>query len=370
MLAVTIGTRVAGTPNGTRAGDYIANQFENFGYLVDKQAFTFEPWEDLGTKVQLTAPELRDLEAQPIQFSFAGHVEAEVVAVDGAGEPDDLARANVKGKIALVQRGTLQFYEKSRNAADASAIAILIYNNAPQLFGGTMRDRATIPTLALSGRDGQKILDALKQGAVKVKIDSDTQVVKKTGYNIIATKPGTNGKTLVLGGHYDTVANTSGANDNGSGMAVVVELARALSKREIKYTLVFIAFDAEEYGLVGSRYYADHLSESDRAKIAAMLNFDMLAGGKGALGLGGDGKIALASRQAANALGIDARNFQLGNNAGSDHQSFTRLGIDSVFFSRDYDLLHTPQDAIDQIHPDWLGEAGRVALQALMNLDS
>ena len=67
-------------------------------------------------------------------------------------------------------------------------------------------------------------------------------------------------------------------------------------------------------------------------------------------------------------LGIDARNFKLGNNAGSDHQSFTRLGIDSVFFSRDYDLLHTPQDSIDQIHPEWLGEAGRVALQALMDL--
>ena len=47
---------------------------------------------------------------------------------------------------------------------------------------------------------------------------------------------------------------------------------------------------AEEYGLIGSRYYTDHLNDADRAKITAMLNFDMLAGGKGPLGLGGDGE--------------------------------------------------------------------------------
>jgi Zn-dependent M28 family amino/carboxypeptidase len=100
-----------------------------------------------------------------------------------------------------------------------------------------------------------------------------------------------------------------------------------------------------------------------------MLNFDMLAAGQGALGLGGDGNIAQQARQAADALGIDARNFRLGNNSGSDHQSFTRLGIDSVFFSRDYTLLHTPQDSLDQVRPDWLDEAGRVALRALMDLN-
>lgn len=370
MLAVTLGIRVAGSPSGTRAGDYIADQFKSFGYVVDKQEFTFEPWEDLGTKAIIPNSDSHELEIIPIQFSTAGHLEAEVVAISGAGEPSDYANANVKGKIAFVQRGTLQFYDKSKNAADAGAAAVIIYNNAPQLFGGTMREQSPIPTLAMSGRESDKILSALNQGTVKIRIDSDTQKTKKVAHNIIATKPGTNGKTLVLGGHYDTVAGAPGANDNGSGTAVLMELARVMAKRDMKYTLVFIGFDAEEYGLVGSRYYADHLSDSDKGKIAAMLNFDMLAGGKGSLGLGGDGNIAEVARQAANMLGIDARNFKLGNNAGSDHQSFTRLGIDSVFFSRDYDLLHTPQDSIDQIHPEWLGEAGRVALQALMDLNS
>lgn len=370
MLAVTLGTRVAGTPNGDRAGDYVAQQFTSFGYKVEKQEFTFEPWEDLGTKLQYTSQITGELESQPIQYSAAGHFDAQVVAVDGVGEPSDFAKVNVKGNIALVQRGTLQFYDKAKNAADAGAAAVLIYNNAPPLFGGTMRERLAIPVIAISGREAQKLLDASKQGAVKVKIDSDAQVTKKVAHNIIASKPGTNGKTIVLGGHYDTVAAAPGAIDNGSGTAVLIELARVLAKRETKSTLHFIAFDAEEYGLIGSRYYADHLSDSDRAKITAMLNFDMMGGGKGPLGVGGDGAIGLASRKAASELGIESRNFQLGNNAGSDHQSFTRLGIDSVFFVRDYDLLHTPQDAIDQVREEFLAEAGKVGLKTVIDFDA
>lgn len=370
MLAVTIGSRVAGTPNGDRAGDYVAQQFAGFGYTVEKQEFTFEPWEDLGTKLQYTAPITGELEAQPIQFSPAGHLEGQIVAVGGAGDTGDFANLDVKGNIALVQRGTLQFSDKAKNAADAGAIAILIYNNAPPLFGGTMRDRATIPTIALSGREGQKLLDAMKQGAVRVKIDSDTQVAKKAGHNIIARKQGTNGKTLVLGGHYDTVAAGPGASDNGSGTAVLIELARVLAQKQLKNTLIFIAFDAEEFGLIGSRYYTDHLSDADRSNIAAMLNFDMLGGGKGPLGVGGDGAVGLSARKASSDLGIESRNFQLGNNAGSDHQSFTRLGIDSVFFVRDYDLLHTPQDSIDQIREEYLAEAGKIGLKTVLDFDA
>jgi aminopeptidase YwaD len=369
MLAITIGTRVAGTPNSDRAADYLTQQFASFGYKVEKQEFTFEPWEDLGTKLQYTSQVTGELESQPIQLSPAGHIDAQVVAVDGTGDVSDFAKVDVKGNIALVQRGALQFYDKAKNAADAGAIAILIYNNTPPLFGGTMRERVSIPTIAISGREGQRLLDAMRQGAVKVKIDSDTQVAKKVAHNIIATKTGTNGKTLVLGGHYDSVAAGPGAVDNGTGTAVLLELARVLSKRETKSTLIFIGFDAEEYGLIGSRYYVDQLSEAERGKITAMLNFDMMGGGKGPLGLGGDGAIGLAARKAASDLGIESRNFQLGNNSGSDHQSFTRLGIDAVFFVRDYDLLHTPQDAMDQVREDFLAEAGKVGLKTILDLD-
>jgi hypothetical protein len=60
----------------------------------------------------------------------------------------------------------------------------------------------------------------------------------------------------------------------------------------------------------------------------------------------------------------------LGNNAGSDHQPFQRVGIDTIFFSRDYNLLHTPEDVFAQVREEYLADAGRVALQTLIELDA
>jgi Zn-dependent M28 family amino/carboxypeptidase len=114
----------------------------------------------------------------------------------------------------------------------------------------------------------------------------------------------------------------------------------------------------------------DSLSDAQLAKLRGMLNFDMLGAGGGPLLLMGDGKLALLSRASAKELDIDARNSSLPANAGSDHESFARRGVDTVFFMRDYDLLHTPEDTIDQIHPEFLDEAGRVAQRVLERLDA
>jgi aminopeptidase YwaD len=370
MLAVIIGKRAAGSDGGARAGDYLAQQLQSYGYQVERQAFPFEAWEDRGTQVALAGDAWRPLDAQPIQYSPAGDVDSAVVAVAGIGTPEDFTRVDVRGKIALVQRGTLPFSDKANNAANAGARAVLIYNNAPGLYGGTLRNRIALPVIALSGAEGAQLTTMLTQGAVRVHLVSDTRIAHQTGYNIIATRRGTSAGTLVLGGHYDSVVAGPGANDNGSGTAVILELARVLAPREHKLTLIIIGFDAEEFGLIGSRYYVDHLSATERGHIRAMVNFDMLGGGSGPLLLGGDGNVAQLAHASAQALGIAAQSFHPGNNTGSDHISFTRVGIDTVCFSRDYSLLHTPQDTIDHVKPEYLGEAGRVAVQLIERLET
>lgn len=369
MLAVTLGARVAGSENAARAGDYIAQQFVSYGYTIEKQAFTFEGWEDRGTRVEIIAPEPRALDARPIQYSPAGSVEAELLAVGGIGDESDFAKVDVRGKIALVQRGTLPFSDKAKHAAKAGATAIVIYNNAPGDFSGALRERVSIPTIGLSGRDGQAFLDWLSKGAVKVKLTSDTVTALKTGRNIIAAKRGASDSVIVLGAHYDSVEVGQGANDNGSGTAVLLELARVLAQKSYKHTLVFIAFDAEEEGLIGSRHYVTSLPDDVRRKIVAMLNFDMLGGGTGPLLLDGEGRVGKLVLDAAKELGIQARGFQLGSGAGSDHASFRSVGIDAVFFSRDYNLLHTPQDVIGEVREEYLAEAGRVAVRVVEELE-
>jgi len=370
VLAQDIGARVAGTESGKRAGEYIATQWQNLGYVVERQEFSFEQWLNISTRVEIVAPEKRALNARPIFYSPSATVEGELVAVDNIGAADDFARANVAGKIALVQRGTIPFAEKTRNAASAGARAVIIYNNAPGGYGGTLGEPSKIPALALSGDDGKQLLAQLSQSKITLAIASDTRIEKKTARNIIATKRGARDHVIVLGGHYDSVEEGQGANDNGSGIAVLLELARGLATRQTQNTLRLIAFDAEELGLYGSRHYVENLPSDARAQIIAMFNFDMLGGGSGPLLAGGDGAVGKLARDVAQTLNIPARNFALGNNAGSDHQPFQRVGIDTIFFSRDYNLLHTPDDVFAQVRAEFLADAGRVALQTLLELDA
>jgi aminopeptidase YwaD len=370
-LAVDIGKRVAGTDGAKNAADYIAREFEASGLQVTRQPFTFDGWEDNGTTVQLIAPGTKTLEAQAIQYSPGGRIEGELVLAPGIGTRDDFAKVNVRGKIALVKRGTLPFSVKAANAAEVGAAAILIYNDQPQIFTGTLRDRVEIPVIGLSGASAEGVLKILAKGAARVKIESDTGIVQRTGYNIIGTLRGASDETIVVGGHYDSVNAGPGAGDNASGTAALIELARVMGSRsQPQHTLVFIAFDAEELGLLGSRAYVNELSAAQIAKLRGMMNFDMLGAGGGPLLLMGDGNLALLGRSSAKELGIDARNGSLPANAGSDHESFARRGVDTVFFMRDYNLLHTPDDTIDQIKMEYLDEAGRVAQRVLERLDT
>ena len=80
---------------------------------------------------------------------------------------------------------------------------------------------------------------------------------------------------LIIGAHYDTVAGCVGADDNGSGVAVLLELAEYFSANPVKYPMQLIAFDMEEYGLLGSAAYADKLKQENQ-KIRLMISLEML----------------------------------------------------------------------------------------------
>ena len=92
-LAVDIGKRVAGTPGGQAAADYIAGEFQKSGLEVTRQPFPFEAWEDHGTTVQLSGPQMVVLEAAPIQYSPGGKVDADVALVPGLGSRDDFSES-------------------------------------------------------------------------------------------------------------------------------------------------------------------------------------------------------------------------------------------------------------------------------------
>ncbi len=97
--------------------------------------------------------------------------------------------------------------------------------------------------------------------------------------NIVAVKPGVSARQIVIGAHYDSVSVGRGAFDNASGVALMMELADALRDETTPYTLVFVAFGAEESGLRGSTHYIAEMSDQARADTVLMINFDSVATG-------------------------------------------------------------------------------------------
>lgn len=80
---------------------------------------------------------------------------------------------------------------------------------------------------------------------------------------------------ILIGAHYDAVPGTPGADDNASGVAALLELARALTTQPAKYPVRLVAFDLEEYGLIGSDRYAEDLYQQGQ-KLRLMLSLEML----------------------------------------------------------------------------------------------
>jgi Zn-dependent M28 family amino/carboxypeptidase len=104
------------------------------------------------------------------------------------------------------------------------------------------------------------------------------QVRGKTHQNLIlnlSPAKQSNSAPILIGAHYDAVPGTPGADDNATGVAVLLELARAFSTEPLSYPVRFLAFDMEEYGLLGSQAYATDLKQQQQP-LRLMLSLEML----------------------------------------------------------------------------------------------
>ena len=138
-----------------------------------------------------------------------------------------------------------------------------------------VRDRD--PYLASGGHFyvQQYIRQQLQQwGAVET---HEFQVRGKTHKNLILNVPAIadNLPPILIGAHYDAVPGCPGADDNATGVAVLLELARKFAAQPAKYPLRFVAFDMEEYGLLGSSAYATELQEKGEP-LRLMISLEML----------------------------------------------------------------------------------------------
>lgn len=106
---------------------------------------------------------------------------------------------------------------------------------------------------------------------------SDVTIDKyKDVENFVLTKKGESSEKIVVGAHYDKVADGCGAVDNWSGVVILSHLYRTLKDVPLKKTLIFVAFGKEEKGLIGSRAMTNAMSKDQAAEYCAMINIDSL----------------------------------------------------------------------------------------------
>lgn len=202
--------------------------------------------------------------------------------------------------------------------------------------------------------------------------------------NIIATLPGMSKRTIVIGAHYDNRPEGAGADDNASGVSVMLEVAKRMSVgKKPANTLTFVAFGAEESpgGLVGSTTYVKRLKPAQRSRIQAMINYDsLLVGDNLYIHAGANKKVgprdAMLSVASRFSLPLQLQpgwdpQYPAGltPDGFSDYTAFNKAGIPVVAFEAtnwhigDFDgytqteqngsYWHTPNDTLETILKDY-----------------
>jgi hypothetical protein len=329
---------------------------------------------------------------------------------------DDYAGVDVKDKLALILRhepqefdeksvfaGKVytehsQFFSKVVNAKNHGARGVILINDranhrgeADQLeaFGKTAGPAdGGIPFVQIKAEAAErwisgagKSLDEISAGIdrdlkprsfalpdVQVQENVDVERAVKTVHNVVGYLPGTTSEYIVIGAHYDhlglgeqfsmapSLAGTvhPGADDNASGTAGVIELARRMAAEpKPKRGILFMTFAGEELGLLGSSYYVNHPSLA-LDKAVAMINMDMVGRiREGKVYIGGAGTGTTLRAMLDQIVPKFKLNIDFSDTTGygsSDHTSFTTKQVPVLFFfSGLHSDYHKPSDTWDKI---------------------
>lgn len=271
--------------------------------------------------------------------------------------------------------------EKIKLAAEKGATALVVFNDPSQQYKPKQKgEELPIPVLFLNKQESDKYLHD-ETDMLEIKLKTGFNKLERTGRNVIGFMDNGAPNTVVIGAHYDHLgygedensmirtANPglhNGADDNASGTAALIELARLLKKeKKHAFNYLFIAFSAEELGLFGSKYFTENPTIPLNS-INYMVNMDMvgrLNDSSKALTIGGYGTSSTWSTTFSSISGnrYFSLKYDSSGTGPSDHSSFYRKDIPVLFFftglHTDY---HKPSDDADRIN--YVGELRIVQL--------
>ena len=350
----------------------------------------------------------------PLVFSDSGEITAGLVFCGwGISAPelgyDDFAGLDVKGKLIVIFRGTpdrdrrWQYHDEHRTrmkvAKEKGAAGLVYIYSEINVHPNGDYTPGFLP-LMISDAYADKILQAQKFTCAQLR--RDLQLYKKplsfpiqarlrykvktrhdagaVTQNIVGWIEGSDPKlrneVVILGGHFDGVGEHMGffcpaANDNASGSAILLGVAKALGKLPVrpKRSIMIVLFAAEEKGMLGSDYFAKNLP-APLTKMVAMFNFDMAgAGNQASASISPEPADLKATLLAADESSkLLAGTWPMGPPGvrGGDVTAFYNMGVPCLYFMTNgpFPDYHRPGDSIYRVNPDIMSDLARLTLRA------
>ena len=377
-LTDSIGGRVTGSPESRAAADLLVSTLREAGFEdahVEEYALQSR-WRRGRAVGHVVSPVARPLAVG--SYGWVPGTEGEVTAslVDlGAPPSNDLPvpADRVRGAAVLVEPRAVQGAPAqvmraalARALAQAGATAMLIPSDKPNrmlytsAFG--LYPGGPLPVLSVAKEDVLFLRRLLGTGPVRVALDVDNTIDASPARerNVIADIKGTTPEVVLVGAHFDSWDPGQGAQDDGVGVAAILEAARILKSLGIKprRTIRFAFFSGEEQALLGSRAYVDaHRDELDGVRAAVIMD----SGAQTPRGFKIHGRSDIESTVRAilaplSSLG--ASGVSLEGSFDMDHGPFLAAGIPALTLwvdEGDYDTHHhAASDTFDKVDPRML----------------
>jgi aminopeptidase YwaD len=385
---VTTGNRFAGTPGEARCRDLIADQLAAAG-LADVR---LEEFRYLGYEPERSSCVVLEdgwsIPCAALQYTADAASEGEAVYL-GACRPEDVEAVerrglDLAGRVAVAH--SYHTWLVAPQLANKGVAALVNVGETPDgLIGhfpvsfypvgleppweGRILPFPGVTVEALAAR---RLLSLMSAGPVRLRVEHRGRYVEKTAANVLGELPGDSDEVVVVGAHYDTQLEGPGAADDGSGVATLLELARAWRGFEARRTVIFSGFAVEELGAFGSyNYVVRHADENERT--VGMVNLD-------ALGLPFPGRRVVVAdaamtefaRAAAAEAGWEAEGeIDASLYAWGDHNPFIDAGIPACWlwcYPPQHPYYHSAGDIMRYVDLDRMHEVATASAYLALRL--
>lgn len=366
--------RFAGTADERRAAEMILDVFRRHGLQhVHREPFTYDGWRR-GAEATLRRVDTGESIATfSLPGSVPGDVEAEVIDL-GSATHDQIEEAGeaLRGKVAIISAETphgekpAHRNEKAARAARNGAAAVLWMRDEPGQLAETgslfFRDAPKIPGIAITREDGLRLARQSRSRPIRLALSTHDTPRRLESWNLLGDIPGTDlaHEVIMVGAHYDGHDVAEAANDNGSGVAAIAEVARALVHQapHLRRTVRFISFGVEELGLYGAHAYCQEHKGTDLDTVRFLFNLDTIASPGMTKGVATQKRPELRPllQEIGNAMG-DAFPVRDDLSMYSDQFPFVIAGVPSGVLTNPDSRRsgrgegHTTSDTLDKVHP-------------------